>query len=83
MKQILKFIVRTLFIGGVFFISCKKELSWQNGKDKNKPPIAIAGADETIILPNNTGSGSTDPDNNISSYLWTKISTPSSFNTDF
>jgi len=49
----------------------------------NHPPIAIAGADQTIILPTNTvsldGSGSSDPDNNISSYQWTKISGPLSF----
>ncbi|MFI5132479.1 MAG: PKD domain-containing protein, partial [Chitinophagales bacterium] len=50
----------------------------------NRPPVANAGADQTITLPANTvnlnGSGSTDPDNNIKSYLWAKISGPSSFN---
>ena len=50
----------------------------------NRPPVANAGADQTITLPTNTvtlnGSGSTDPDNNITSYTWTKISGPSSFN---
>ena len=50
----------------------------------NHPPIANAGADQTITLPTNTinldGSASTDPDNNITSYSWTKISGPSSFN---
>jgi hypothetical protein len=50
----------------------------------NHPPIANAGTDQTIILPGNTinldGSGSTDPDNNIASYAWTKISGPDSFN---
>ena len=49
----------------------------------NRPPVANAGVDQTITLPNNTitlnGSGSTDPDNNITSYAWTKISGPSSF----
>jgi hypothetical protein len=48
------------------------------------PPVANAGADQTIILPTNSvtvdGSASTDPDNNISTYQWTKISGPSSFN---
>jgi len=47
----------------------------------NHPPVANAGADQTITLPTNTatlkGSGSTDPDNNIISYAWTKISGPS------
>ncbi len=50
----------------------------------NRPPIADAGNDTTIILPVNSiilnGSGSTDPDNNITGYAWTKISGPSSFN---
>ena len=50
----------------------------------NRPPVANAGPDQTIALPTNTinldGSGSTDPDNNITSYAWSKISGPSSFN---
>ena len=50
----------------------------------NHPPIANAGLDTTITLPSNTinldGSRSTDPENNITSYAWTKISGPSSFN---
>ena len=50
----------------------------------NRPPVANAGADQTITFPANTvtldGSASTDPDNNITSYAWTKISGPSSFN---
>jgi hypothetical protein len=50
----------------------------------NHPPVANAGADQTIILPANTvtldGSGSTDPENNITGYVWTKISGPSLFN---
>ncbi len=49
----------------------------------NRPPVAIAGNDQTITLPVNSvtldGSGSRDPDNNISSYQWTKISGPLSF----
>src|SRR6187455_2901424 len=49
----------------------------------NHPPIANAGNDTTIILPANiinlNGSRSTDPENNITSYGWTKISGPSSF----
>jgi hypothetical protein len=50
----------------------------------NHPPIANAGPDTTIVLPTNRivldGSASTDPDNNIITYLWTKISGPTSFN---
>ena len=49
----------------------------------NHPPVANAGADQTFTLPTNTinldGSGSTDPDNNITSYQWAKISGPASF----
>ncbi|HEX6846064.1 MAG TPA: PKD domain-containing protein [Chitinophagaceae bacterium] len=48
----------------------------------NRPPVANAGADMTITLPANPitldGSASTDPDNNIIGYAWTKISGPSS-----
>jgi hypothetical protein len=50
----------------------------------NHPPIANAGVDQTITLPTNSvtldGSGSSDPDNNILSYAWKKISGPSSLN---
>ena len=45
----------------------------------NKPPVANAGADNTINLPNTTatltGNGS-DSDGSISSYSWTTISSP-------
>ena len=47
----------------------------------NQAPTANAGADQNIILPINSvslaGSG-TDPDGTITSYLWTKISGPTS-----
>lgn len=50
------------------------------------PPVANAGIDETITLPTNAitldGSGSFDIDNDITSYLWTKISGPSSLTID-
>ncbi len=50
----------------------------------NRPPVACAGADQTITLPANTvnldGSCSTDPDNNITSYVWRYASGPSGFN---
>ena len=50
----------------------------------NHSPIADAGQDRTITLPNNTvildGSLSFDPDNNITVYQWSKISGPLSFN---
>ena len=47
----------------------------------NLPPTANAGTDQSITLPVNSvtlsGSG-TDPDGNIASYSWTKISGPAS-----
>jgi hypothetical protein len=49
----------------------------------NRPPVANAGPDQTITLPTNAvnldASSSSDPDNNIVSYLWKKISGPASF----
>ena len=50
---------------------------------RNQAPNAYAGSDETITLPQNSislnGSGS-DPDGNISSYNWSKLSGPASAN---
>lgn len=47
-------------------------------------PVANAGPDQAIYLPTNTttldGSGSIDPDSNISNYQWTIVSASSSFN---
>src|SRR6476661_4422395 len=88
--QVLKkavFIISMLIIIGLS--SCNKELSCEeclstNQPPTNHPPVANAGNDTTIMLPGNTvnlnGSLSFDPDSNITGYLWTKISGPSSFN---
>jgi N-acetylneuraminic acid mutarotase len=77
MKQLLKFIAGVFAMAITLVISCKKELSCQNCKVINQPPVACAGADQTVTLPTSTvnldGSCSADPDNNISSYVWTKI----------
>ncbi len=47
----------------------------------NQPPVANAGADQTITLPTNSvtvnGSASKDPDGSIVSYSWTEVSGPS------
>jgi ribosomal protein L14 len=46
----------------------------------NRPPVANAGADQTITLPINSillnGTGSNDPDGTITTYAWSKISGP-------
>jgi len=46
----------------------------------NRPPVANAGADQTITLPINSillnGTGSNDPDGTIATYAWSKISGP-------
>lgn len=65
-------------------ISCKKEIFCENCREGNKPPVACAGPDQTISLPTNSitvdGNCSADPDNNIKTYTWTKVSGPSSSN---
>ena len=81
------FIISMLIIIGLS--GCKKELSCEeclttDQPSANHPPVAKTGNDTTIMLPGNTvnlnGSLSFDADNNITGYLWTKISGPSSFN---
>ncbi|MBS1921319.1 MAG: hypothetical protein JST17_13795 [Bacteroidetes bacterium] len=83
MKKLLVLILAMSVVEAVIFYSCQKEISCEGCNTKNQPPVANAGTDQTITLPTNIitldGSASTDPDNNIKSYLWTKISGPSSF----
>jgi hypothetical protein len=49
----------------------------------NLPPVANAGNDITITLPTNSltlnGTGSSDPNNNITSYKWSHISGPAQY----
>src|SRR6478672_10219579 len=85
--QVLKkavFIMSILVIIGLY--SCKKELSCEeclhtDQPSSNHPPVAKAGNDTTVMLPDSTvnlnGSLSLDPDNNITGYVWTEISGPS------
>jgi hypothetical protein len=68
----------------LLFASCQKETSCENCEGNatgNKPPVANAGLNQSITLAakevNLNGSNSTDPDNNITNYAWTKISGPS------
>lgn len=50
----------------------------------NRPPVANAGPDQSISLPTNAtsldGTASSDPDNNITSYRWSMVNGPSTFN---
>ncbi len=84
MKPLLKSAAFVLLATALFYVSCKKEHSCEKCIGNNKPPVAHVGKDTTIVLPVDSvmldGSASTDPDNNIVSYAWTKISGPSSFN---
>jgi hypothetical protein len=75
MKKIFFFLI---LFAMVTIPACKKEILLK----RNKPPIAYAGIDITIILPNDSvelsGSG-IDSDGTIISYNWSKLSGPSSF----
>ena len=78
-KRLQYFVLITLTI----IVSCEKERSCEGCATKNnKPPIAVAGPDQVIILPTDSvlldGRTSSDPDGMMSSYLWTKISGPAS-----
>ena len=66
----------------LIFFSCKK--AKDERYEANKPPVAIAGPDHVISLPADIisldGSASSDPDGNISEWLWKKIEGAASFN---
>ena len=73
------------FFAGLFFVlafililSCRKEPVYNN-----QPPVAVAGKDTIVVLPVDSvvlnGGASYDPDGNIGSFQWSKISGPSSF----
>lgn len=80
MKRALLFLLLATVSGPLLFLSCKKEPACAGCDEQNKPPTAVAGPDKVISLPIDNvlldGSGSTDPDNNIKSYLWSKIAGP-------
>ena len=85
MKPIIKLVAFILFLALTDNLSCKKETSCESCATRsNKQPIAVAGPDQVITLPADSvlldGKQSSDPDGIISSWLWTKISGPASFN---
>ena len=76
------FVALQIFVLIVFnIVSCKKD---GTSGTTNRTPVANAGNDQTIVLPNNggflNGIFSNDPDGTISEYYWSKISGPKSFN---
>ncbi|HWI94073.1 MAG TPA: PKD domain-containing protein [Flavisolibacter sp.] len=81
----MKFVFLVVSIAVLFQLlySCQKEISCEDCKATNKPPIAIAGPDTAITLPADSilldGGKSNDPDGKISEWLWTRISGPVSF----
>jgi hypothetical protein len=76
MLSILKYPV-FLFIAGLPFFSCQKKFLCPDCID-NKPPVANAGPDQTIILPKDStfldGSNSSDTDGKIIAYKWSLLS---------
>ncbi len=90
MKNSFKAVALSLTLVVLIVSSCKKEISCegcqanQATSNTNKSPIAVAGPDQVITLPKDSvlldGSGSNDPDNNITIYQWSKISGPLLFN---
>src|SRR6187402_3086438 len=85
MKFRLYFFALIFTFGIITNLSCKKETSCEGCATKNnKPPNAVSGPDQLIILPTDSvlldGRTSSDPDGMISEWLWTKISGPASFN---
>jgi hypothetical protein len=67
------------FFGSVTFFSCQKK----NPVVMNEPPVANAGRDTTIMLPQDSltidGRASYDPDGAIREYRWSKSSGPASY----
>ena len=78
MKKLLFLLIILSFTAIIFSLSCQKKFLCPDC-DSNRPPIAHAGKDTTIILPVDSvildGRASTD-DKKIVSYQWTKISGP-------
>ena len=60
--------------------SCAKDLSYEDGGTIKTAPVAVAGKDQSIVLPQDSafldGSKSYDNNGSISNYKWTKLSGP-------
>jgi hypothetical protein len=81
MKQFRAILLNACLLFTFLLNACQKELfcEWCI---KNQPPVALAGADQTIVLPKDSiwlsGDASTDPDGTIVFYSWQKIAGPGS-----
>ena len=66
----------------LIFYSCKKEYSYEGGKN-NKSPLAVAGPIRTSLYQPDSvllnGGKSSDSDGKISAWQWTKLTGPASF----
>jgi hypothetical protein len=86
MKSLIKVVACVFFVEIIIFVSCKKDSTGL--VDNHLPPVAKAGADTSVHITSCAssnfigldGSHSFDPDYDIVSYLWTKISGPSTGN---
>jgi hypothetical protein len=78
--------LRVLFLLSLaVVISCNKDLPEEppagNSTNTNKPPVANAGPDRSITLPDTSyvlldGTGSYDPEKLLLTYKWTQLSGP-------
>jgi len=72
-----------LLICAMADLSCQKEYSCENCREKNSLPVANAGADQIIILPTDSvllnGSASSDPDGSIEKWQWKRVAGPNTF----
>jgi hypothetical protein len=79
MKRPLEFVLYLILMSTFGFISCKKDTG-ESPVSVNQFPLAHAGPDKLIILPNDSvvldGSTSSDPDGTIALYQWTRVMGP-------
>ncbi|MGV3558721.1 PKD domain-containing protein [Larkinella arboricola] len=70
--------------GGTGLMGTPMTLNFTLVNQANQPPVARAGADQTVTLPTNSvvlnGSTSSDPEGGALSYLWTQRSGPNTAN---
>ena len=64
--------------------SCAKDFSYEDGGTPKTAPVAVAGKDQSIVLPKDSalvnGDKSYDNTGSITNYGWTKLSGPASCN---